>query len=340
MSDAFLLAGKRGSGKTLGAIDWASMYLKEGRTVATNLDLFVEYLVPAYNTTRFFRLPDWPSAEDLANLPLGNPGIRMVNGQPEIIPGEFNEENNGLLLLDEVGNFLNSREWKGNGRQELINWLSQSRKFGWDLGVMAQHARMIDAQVREAFIEIQGTVRRLDKMSVPLVSPVWKYFTGKRLKMPKVHFVALKYGFAADAPVAERRYWMVGDRYKAYNTLQKIHPDVGQSGTSCMLSAYDFKGSKMKKWDLRRQMAAGGLVIGFLIGFGGGYLAHLAKPQSVETVAEVPQDPAIKVKAVVSDGVRYLVTLTDGRTRTASEVLADSRGTRYRIDKHWYGVQQ
>lgn len=324
MSEAVLLAGKRGSGKSLGAVSMAARYLSSGRTVATNLDLFVENLVPAYCQTRFHRLPDHPSGDDLKALPPGN-----------IEPTQ--EKNNGLLILDEAATFLNSREWNGNGRQDLISWLVQSRKYGWDLLLIAQHGNLIDKQVREALIEIQGTMRRMDKIQVPLLSPIWKYFTNSPLHFPRIHFVALRYGFANDAPVADRWFFRGGDIHKGYDTLQKISPITGQQGPSSMFSAYDLKGRYMKKWDLRRQMAAGGLVIGCLIGFGGGFAAAWTRAgQSLE--AEMPSAD-VKVRGVVT-GDTLQVTLTDGRTAIAQAMKADHSGAKYLVGGKWYVEQK
>lgn len=326
MSEAVLLAGKRGSGKSLGALSMIERYMKEGRTVATNMDLFVDKLVPAYVDTRWYRLPDYPTAEDLKELPLGNP-----------IPTE--EKRNGLLCLDEVATYLNSREWSGSGRQDLISWLVQSRKYGWDLLLIAQHANLIDKQVRDALIEIQGTVRRMDKMQVPVLSALWKYFFQKPLHFPRIHFVALRYGFAFNAPVADRWFWRGAELHAAYNTLQKISPLTGQVGTSTMLSAWDLKGRYMSKWDLRRQMAAGGLVIGLLLGFAGGFGAAKWQPAVKPVVAEA-LDPAVKVRGIAQDGSgRNVVILTDGRTGIATSMKSDGKGTRYLVAGVWYGGQ-
>ncbi len=322
MAESVLLAGKRGSGKTLGAVGMAARYLKEGRVVATNLNLNVEHLVPAYCETPWYRIPDWPTAEDLIALPPGN-------------PNPTKESKNGLLILDEAATFLASRQWSAEGRQAVINWLVQSRKYGWDLLLIAQHARLIDVAVRDALIEVQGTMRRMDKVQVPVVSSVWKYFTGKPLHFPKIHYVALRYGFQFEAPVADRWFFRGADYFKGYDTLQKIHPDIGQKTTTRMPSAWDLKGSKMSKWDLRRQMAAGGLVIGALVGFAGGYAAHAFKPgeKAAETV-----DAGVKVRSVVRDGEGgTVVLLSDGKTGRVSQEKHDLSGSRYKVGTTWYG---
>jgi hypothetical protein len=324
VSESILLAGKRGSGKTLGAMQMISDYLKEGRPVATNIDLFVEHLVPAWCETRWYRLPDFPSADDLFALPLGNP-------EPQ------KEKRNGLLVLDEVGNFLAARQWAGEDRQKIINWLSQSRKFGWDLLLMAQHINMVDKQVREAFVEVQGTVRRLDKIRVPLLSMIVKYFTGKSLHFPRLHVAPLRYGFGPDAPISERFIYRGVEFFGAYNTLQKINPETGQRVTTHMLSAWELKGRSMSQWDIRRQMAAGGLVIGILLGFAGGYAASYFKPWKKPDAIVETIDPAVKVRGVVKDSSgRDVVLLTDGRTAVASGVRVDSKGTRYQVGASWY----
>jgi hypothetical protein len=335
MSEAVLVAGKRGSGKTLGALSMIRRYVEEGRVVATNLDIYIEHLAPSWNRVHCYRLPDFPTADDLKELPPGN-------------PDPVQEGNNGLLVLDEAATFLNSREWKGESRQDLISWLVQSRKYGWDLLLIAQHVNLIDKQVREALIEIQGTVRRMDKIQVPFFSSIWKYFTARPLHFPKIHYVALRYGFLPSAPIADRWFWRGGDLYKAYDTLQRISRVTGQQGTSVMLSAWDMKGRHMEKWDLRRQMAAGGLVMGMLVGFAGGFgvawhrfRARLEVPATTVASA-VPRAPepkeTAKVRGVVGSKTVYLV-LTDGRVVQSDGFRLDGSmgvGKQYRSGGRWY----
>ncbi len=329
MSEAVLLAGKRGSGKSIGAIGMAARYLAEGRIVATNLNLRVEHLVPSYCATRWYRIPDWPSADDLHGLPLGN-------------PDPTDEKNNGLLILDECATFLNSRQWQGNGRQEVINWLVQSRKYGWDLLLIAQHGNLIDKSVRESLIELQGTMRRMDKMQVPVLSPLYKYFTGKPLHFPRIHFVSLRYGFAAEAPVADRWFFRGVELYKGYDTLQKIRDQSkevdGIHGLASMLSAWDLKGRYMSKWNIRRQMAAGGLVLGVLFGGVGGYLVRHFKPLPGEVQVVESVDPSVKVRGVIHDAHdRVVLLLSDGRQVVPSSSKTDLKGTRYLVGSTWFG---
>ncbi|NOT98683.1 MAG: hypothetical protein HOO97_06270, partial [Sideroxydans sp.] len=148
MTDATLLTGKRGTGKSLNAVKTIQQYLQQGRVVATNLDLFVEHLLPSNSRTICYRLPDVPVSEVLNHpfFPLGN-------------PNPIDESRNGLLVLDECAGFLNSRDWKDKDRTALIAFLAQSRKFGWDLILIAQGPSMIDKQIRTELCDMHGVCR-------------------------------------------------------------------------------------------------------------------------------------------------------------------------------------
>jgi hypothetical protein len=60
MSEALILTGKRGQGKTLYAIERIRRYMVAGRMVATNINLHVDKLVGPSNKVRPYRLPDHP----------------------------------------------------------------------------------------------------------------------------------------------------------------------------------------------------------------------------------------------------------------------------------------
>lgn len=64
--------------------------------------------------------------------------------------GYYGKEGNTLLILDEAGVYFNARDWQisANTRKEWIKFFSQSRKFGYDVVLIAQDARMIDRQIR------------------------------------------------------------------------------------------------------------------------------------------------------------------------------------------------
>lgn len=65
--------------------------------------------------------------------------------------GFFGKEGYCLLIIDEAGVMFNSRDWmtKGRERANWIKFISQSRKFGYDIILIAQSDRMIDRQIRD-----------------------------------------------------------------------------------------------------------------------------------------------------------------------------------------------
>lgn len=149
MSTGILLTGKRGQGKTLAAVGKIRDYLREGRAVATNLDLFLERMFPpGARKVRVYRLPDYPTHPDLLNLPLGNAKLYWrEDGTIGQLDG-YTDEQNGLLCLDEVASFLNARDWndrdKKAQRDAINDWLRHSRKYGWDILMLVQHEDLID----------------------------------------------------------------------------------------------------------------------------------------------------------------------------------------------------
>jgi zona occludens toxin (predicted ATPase) len=72
--------------------------------------------------------------------------------------GFYGKESQCLLLIDEAGILFNSRDWnvKPDERKAWIKFLSQSRKFGYDVVFIVQDARMLDRQIRSlAEYEVQ-----------------------------------------------------------------------------------------------------------------------------------------------------------------------------------------
>jgi zona occludens toxin len=72
--------------------------------------------------------------------------------------GWYGKESQCLLIIDEAGILFNSRDWnvKPAERKAWIAFLSQSRKFGYDVVFIVQDARMMDRQIRSlAEYEVQ-----------------------------------------------------------------------------------------------------------------------------------------------------------------------------------------
>lgn len=344
MTDGTLLAGKRGAGKSLIATGKMREYMWAGRMVATNLNLRVEHLVGPRNRVRPYRVPDWPTADDMAQLPLGNPGLEWVEGEtyPMMRKGyAFSEEENGLLVLDELSGFLNSRDWQAKDRQALINWLLHSRKYGWDLLFIAQHVGLVDKQVRDSLFDLFATTRRLDKVQVPVIGRL-AAMMGFKLRLPKWHVAHVRYGAQQGAPLSES-IWVRGtELYKAYDTTQKIHPETGvKSGEGYQyLSAWDLRGRYLSWWDMNRNAIILYLALGCILGGGVDHF-FMSRPSATQLAAALPKQEDKFATGVTGtgfyrDGSLYRVVLSDGRTVVADQFKETSSGWQAKVGELWY----
>lgn len=163
----YLISGKLGSGKTLSAVGRIRDALMKGRRVATNLDLRLEKLLSPrsgkpyksdglskwHQPVSCVRLPDKPTVDDLELIGSGNDSM--------------DESKNGIIVLDELAVWLNSRTFNDKSRMPVIDWLLHSRKKGWDVYFICQHLEQIDKQVRQALVEYLVVCRRMDRMKIP-----------------------------------------------------------------------------------------------------------------------------------------------------------------------------
>ncbi len=181
--------------------------MKQGRPVATNLDLFLDNLLPPNNQAIAYRLPDHPRYEDLAILP------------PAYDPTYKGEDKNGLLILDELALWLNSRAWKEKGRAELINWLLLSRKMHWDLILLCQDHSIIDKQIKTTCCDYLVQAQRTDRRKIPYLGNILEFFFIKP-NMPKYHVYDVYYGLSANDVRSDRWQFSGTDLYDGYDTNQ------------------------------------------------------------------------------------------------------------------------
>jgi len=240
----YLISGKLGSGKTLASVGQIRDKLRKGCRVATNLDLKLENMLPGrYRDVRCMRIPDKPTVADLEALGCGNE--------------EMDEEKNGIIVLDELASWLNSRTFNDKARMPVIDWLLHSRKHGWDVFFICQHIEQIDKQVRTALVEYLVTCRRMDRIMIPIVGKLLRSVSGGYLRgnMPKVHIATVRYGCDKDAIVSDRWIYQARDLYGAYNTRQ-VFSDSYASGVYSYLTPWHLKGFREKPLLERLKAAA------------------------------------------------------------------------------------
>lgn len=207
----YYLTGRLGSGKNLVAVDRIREKLLAGRPVATNINLDLRALLGDKAPQHVVhRLPDFPTADDMHAIG------EVVN--------DDDEDRNGLVVLDEGGMMLNARQWGDGGRHELIKWFLHSRKLGWDVIVIAQALGMVDKQLREACSEYVISMRRWDRMSVPLLGWFVKVITFGFFtpRFPRVHTAAVMYGTGPSAMHADTWHVRGTGLFGAYPTKQRF----------------------------------------------------------------------------------------------------------------------
>ena len=205
----YVVTGKLGAGKTLVAVGKIQDKIVSGCRVATNLDLRIHKLPRVgifAKSPDVIRIPDKPSLDDLLAIGRGN--------------NSYDENKNGLLVLDECGTWFNSRSWADKERQSVINWFLHARKLGWDIIFLIQDLSIMDKQARVALAEHVVYCRRLDKITIPFIGSIYSVITGSKLPLPKVHVGIVKYGDSPQSMTVERWTYTGRDLYAAYDTKQ------------------------------------------------------------------------------------------------------------------------
>ncbi|CAL61695.1 putative phage protein [Herminiimonas arsenicoxydans] len=231
----YAITGKLGSGKGKAAIQRLREYMREGKRVATNCDVFLEHLMPKHSRGTITRVPDKPTAYDLYAIGSGNKFIdfeplctitsagnySFQAPAPKLLKG-FDEAHNGALVLDECGSWLNARTFGDNGRADMLEWCIHARKYGWDVFFVMQNISQIDKQLRESLFEYVVRLNRLDRMKIPVLSPALKLLTAGATKgtLPRVHIAVVRLGSSIDGLVADRWIFRGDDLNDAYNTTQ------------------------------------------------------------------------------------------------------------------------
>jgi len=205
----WIIQGVRGEGKTLCAVSKIREYLDRGCPVATNLDLWLENLVPDHNSALAYRLPDRPRVEDFLALPFAYDVSYK------------GEDKNGLIVLDELALWMNSRSWKDKGRQGIIDWLLLSRKYHWDLILLCQDHELVDKQVKTTCCDYLVQASRTDRRKIPYIGGLLEFmFIDPRL--PKLHVYDVYYGMSFNDARVDK--WTVQGQslYDGYDTNQRF----------------------------------------------------------------------------------------------------------------------
>lgn len=191
-----ILYGQPGTGKTTAATQKAIDYASAGRKVYANYPIdfapITKRKSSKLSNASCWVIPDRPTRADLDALE----------------GGMESEDTCALLIIDESGLWLNTRSWSSDkSRMDVIDWLTQSRKRGFDVLLIAQHPNMLDKQVRDGCIELFGRCRNMSKVKV------FGLF-----RLPRFHICRFQFDMNPTSPVLERFVYRGGSAHKTYDT--------------------------------------------------------------------------------------------------------------------------
>lgn len=275
MAVAFV-TGKLGSGKGKYAVMQLLKAQHEGRRIAGNVDLYLEHFARKHAKARYVRVPDKPTPRDLVALGHGN-------------PESYDEDRNGLLVLDELGTWFNSRSFQDKDRAGVLDWFVHARKHGWDVLLICQNEIQIDKQAREALGETFVRCHAMHKIKLPVVGWLLEVFSERLARLPRFHLASIRFGTGAGAFVTERVAYRGDHLHPMYDTRQIFRADP-DAATFTQLSPFYFTGLPMKRSFLTRLM---GLVAGTRSGPATAPAAPKPKHPCVDLIQQIPADQRI-----------------------------------------------
>jgi hypothetical protein len=240
------VTGELGSGKTMYAVKLIREYLRAGRPVATNLDLFLDEMLPPDSRATCIRIPDKPVRAHFDALGDAYP-MRDESGKDI-----YDERQFGLIVLDECLTWLNSRGWQDKERAGVLDWFLHARKHGWNIVFLMQSADYCDPQLRETLLTYHISCRKMGKYRIPIVGKAFG------MRLPKGTLATTTAGYGANAIDHDKELYRGTELYSAYKTRQVFtsgHELIGgefvdMRASFTMLSAWHLRGRYIIKDEL------------------------------------------------------------------------------------------
>jgi hypothetical protein len=140
------VTGPMGSGKSLYAVRVITDALTTGRYVVSNVEL-----LPGWDELLARHVGRFSSRQTRARLAERARSLYvfetdLAEARRYRVPGVG--EGRAVFVWDEGHNDLNNRDWKDDGRKELLKWATQLRKLGFNGYLLSQHADNTDAALR------------------------------------------------------------------------------------------------------------------------------------------------------------------------------------------------
>ena len=318
----YVITGKLGSGKGLQAARVIQDFLKRGRYVATNMDIFPEHLLPAWNNNnRLQRLPDYPTADDLNNI-----GFKHFNDSKNRFEGRGTNSKNykffGALVLDEMSVWMNSHNWNDPKIAEVRSWIANARKLGWHVYFITQNSDQMDRQTRESFIEFELNCKALELSFIPFVGSFLNAFFSKKSSEDdentndyRLHFSILKFGLNEYATKLKRTFiFDPKSLYLSYDTNQvylKSNPD--SVGLHSVLSPYLIKGRYLSFMEMYKKLIFGSLALGLTLGSIFSYV-YLSNQHNKELLDQKNDSTLLSKKSNFDEKIKILGSFQIGKS--------------------------
>lgn len=210
MQGVYFVTGKLGAGKGIFAAKTIQDFIARNRKIATNYPVETHVLNPKKNTN-ISVLPGKPRSEDLELLGTG------FNDK-----GEF-----GLLVLDELATWFNSRSFRDKDRSSLIDWFVHARKLGWTVLLLVQSIETVDKQLINSICEFVVECGRLDKLRIPIFSDFYDLYCIIRRKksdfslLPHYNIVTIYQGKSKLSRIkVDKQYFKPSLYFGSYDTNQ------------------------------------------------------------------------------------------------------------------------
>lgn len=198
-----MYTGTPGSGKSLHITRDILFNLRSGKLVISNYPiLFKAKEIKKGYQDRFFYVPE--DRITVSNL------MHFASVQGML---DAKKEGQCLIVIDEAGGRFNCREYGKSDRMEWIKFMSQHRKFGFDLTMAAQNDRMLDRQIR-AMCEVEIKHRKAENM-------YW-WFKLSPLKL----FVSIEYHYATKLRQGVEFFTYhksLGERYDSMKLFEELN---------------------------------------------------------------------------------------------------------------------
>jgi hypothetical protein len=142
---------------------------------------------------------------------------------------DIDHNKTGLLVLDELGTWFNTRNFRQDGRKELIDYFIHARKFRWDIILLVQNISLVDKQLIDSLCEYHVKCKRSDRLKFMGMTP------------PNWHVGEVFYNGIPETRKNRVEAWIyTGKRYyKAYDSHQ-VFSENYEDAPHCPLRKYQF----------------------------------------------------------------------------------------------------